>query len=205
MPTLALEHVAGGETSPHLELPAARSRRFRYGGPQRGGGVRSVVRALRGKQQHGFGLEFLIAELAGEGIQLFGGPADLIVMVFSPQRPAQLSQDLCAHPGRSSRQVQRRPQVIELTGEQQFPAQARTPQQQAGPPLSLLAGRTGRGRTRPGPGRTGPGRTGLGQRRLHQGQATLGRAGPARRVRRNGEHADVVGTGVPGGIPHLAP
>ncbi len=134
MAAAALEHVGDGEIGPRLEKPGAGPRRRLPRAAQRGHGVLTSVRPEGSQRHHRFSLVLPVAELPGEGQQVPGQPFGFLITVLPHQRPAEPGQDLGSHPARRARQAQRRPQVIELPGKQQFlPEPGATPQHRSQP------------------------------------------------------------------------
>ncbi len=186
-----LQHMAGGQVRPRLELTVADPHRLIPRAVQRGEGVLAAERAHRGQQHLRLGLALLVAQLAGQGAHLPGEPCRLLMPVLTPERPTHLRHDLRAQSARRGRQPQRLPQVIQLPGQQQLPPQSRPPQQRRCDPFPV-AGAVARPVQRRQP-------------RLHQRQPPLCLPRPPRRVRPQHQHPDVIGTGPRGGVGHLIP
>ena len=86
--------------------------------------------ADKGERNPCFGLDLLVAEPPGQGEHLLGGPFCLLITAPERQGPAELAEDLGAHPVRVAGKAQRRPHIVNRSGEQALLAEHGPPQQQ---------------------------------------------------------------------------
>ena len=100
----AFEHMGNSGASAHLKLDRADA----PGGLARPKQRRDDVVALPGpdlgERHQRFSLVLLVAEPLGQAGQLFGAPFRFLVATPEPQGPAELGQDLGAHPVRAAGQ-----------------------------------------------------------------------------------------------------
>ena len=183
----AFEHVGDPGVGAQLELRGVDTPGGGACAPQRRQAVVALPGADHGELDLRLGLAFLVAEGPGQSGQLLGGPFCLLITAPERQGPAELAEDLGAHPARAAGQPQRRLQVVDQPGDQPLLAQHGAPQDD--------------GEAH----RQGAGFRLLAEGRLHQRQATLQHAGPAGGVSGKLDHPGAVGAGVLRGCWHPVP
>ena len=125
----AFQHVSNSRAGAHLKLDGADTPGGLACLQQRRDDVVALPGADLGERHQRFSLVFLVAEPVGQGGQLLGGPFRFLVAAPEPQGPAELAEDLGAHPVRAAGQSQRRLQVVDRPGQQRLLAEHRAPQQ----------------------------------------------------------------------------
>ena len=126
----AFEHVGNSGAGAHLELDGADTPGGLAHPQQRRDDVVALPGADLGERHQRFSLVLLVVEPPGQGGQLLGGPFRFLVAAPERQGPAELAEDLGAHPVRAAGQAQRRLQVVDRPGDQRLLAEHGAPQQQ---------------------------------------------------------------------------